>query len=130
MTEEKPKVALEVAEAEFERFCKALRLRKALAGVSSDARVDVLSAMQDGRLVVDEKGRLVFRPLDDGDPLTFHPPRGADLMAMDQKPEGQKIAALHAVAASLTRDHEKRFSNMDLRDAEIVYAIIGLLMGG
>ena len=99
---ERPKVDLDSAEADFDRFCKAFRLRKAMAGALDDAKDVVIQAIRGGAVTVDEKGQLNFQPGDDMDALVFHEPRGADLMAMDQKPEGHKIAALHACAASIT----------------------------
>ncbi len=129
------KVALEVAEAEFTRFAEAMDLDLDKSKMDADdqkslaeVKAKVLRAMEDGRLVIDEKGQPVFTP-HSGAAITFYEPTGASFMAMDSKKKGQDIAKMYAVMADMTHVDAKVFATMANRDLKVCQAVVSLFLG-
>lgn len=130
------KIGREVAEAEFARFVEAMGLKAKVNPEGLDAKdaeslADtinlLLRTIESGHLVIDEKGQAVFTPqVSGGEPIVFPEPRGADIMAMDQAKEGRKIEAQNKVLASITKQNPQRYSQMLLRDYDVISALCGI----
>jgi len=129
-------VAAEVADQEFERFVEAMDLdldesEMNEADLSSflDNKRKLTRAMRRGLLTVDEKGQLVYTPqLGNQEPLTFHEPTGASVIAMDNKKAGRDVAKMYATMADMTHTNEARFSRMEWRDLKVCVAITTLFL--
>lgn len=125
------------AEQEFERFVEAMGLDADPADMSEEDRKGfdeqkrrVIRAMQKGILVIDEAGQPVFTPqVGNTEPLTFHEPTGASVIAMDSKRQGRDVAKMYATLADMTRTNEKRFSQMAIRDLKVCMALSTLFFG-
>lgn len=134
MTEREKKVATEVAEHEFVRFCEAMDLDTEPKGDDEDLRSynetkrRIVDAICEGRLVVDEDGQPVFTPSDGGS-ITFYEPEGSSLLAMDQKKSGHNVGKSFAVLAAMTKQPAMRFSKMKNRDLKICQAVMVLFLG-
>lgn len=131
------KIATEVAEAEFERFCVGMDLDVDPAGLDEDDKKSLadskrrfLTAVEAGRLQVNEACEPVLQPGDGGKPIVFHEPKGSALMATDQKKKGHDMAKTFAAMAAMTGENPGRFADMANRDVKICTAIFGLFMAG
>lgn len=143
MTELK-KVATEVAEQDFERFVARMALDVDPKHMDDEdkksftqAKHRLIAAIEDGTLVVNEKGTPVFSPVgdEDGDKdydrsaITFHEPKGDALMAMDLKRDGHNVAKTFASLSAMTKQPITRFSGMANRDLRICLALYVLFLG-
>lgn len=127
------RVALEVAEAEFERMCATRRIDTDVADMSEDdaesfrsLRKRVLRAMQRGELVVSESGDPVYTP-PGGKAITFYKPTGATFMAMDGKHDGpmaRTVAAMH----EMTRTARGEFAKLEGPDFQFCTALTTLFL--
>ena len=134
---EQERVALEVAEAEFDRFLERMDLDGEEDQIDPEDRKAFLKtkrrfikAVQAGHLVVDEKGQPVFTPQEGGGgPITFFEPTGGSIMAMDSQHEKKRVHQMHAIIAHMTQQNMKRFAAMPRRDYEIVQSIALLFLG-
>ncbi len=117
------KIALEVAEAEFDRWAQAMGLTRKLtrAGMDADDKKSMLDqrsclieAMLDGHLVVDDDGQFILTPQkgDDVTPITFFEPDGAGLLEIDKvgKSGAQDVAKGYAILAAMTKQSRPRFA--------------------
>lgn len=134
----KEKVALEVAEQEFNRFVEAMDLDVDPADMDEDdkkgfeqQRDRVVSAIQFGSLVISDSGEPVFTPQrsKDIDQITFHEPTGASLMAMDRKKKTEDVGKLYAAMGDMTKTHAGVFSKMKMADLKVCMAITTLFLG-
>lgn len=134
----KDKVALEVAEQEFNRFVEAMDLDVDPADMDEDdkkgfeqQRDRVVSAIQAGTVVINDNGEPVFTPqrTKDVEPITFHEPTGASLMAMDRKKKTEDIGKLYAAMGDMTKNHANVFSKMKMADLKVCMAITTLFLG-
>jgi len=134
-----PKVAPEVAESEFDRFVEAMDLEVNKEGMDAEdrqsfdnAKAIFLRAVMAGSLVVNDDGEPVFRPttVEGAEPITFHEPEGANLMAMDTQKRTHDFGKIHHFLAGITRTNPKRFAQMKNRDLKVCHAIAGLFLGG
>lgn len=132
------KIAKEVAEAEFDRFAEAMDLDVDPADMDEEdkksfeqQRQRVVKAIQSGSLVINENGEPVFTPqrTKDAEPLTFHEPTGASLMAMDRKKKTEDIGKLYATMGDITKTHASTFSKMPMGDLKICMALVTLFLG-
>ena len=137
MAEEK--IALDVAEAEFERWADAMDLARKLdpAGLDSDdkksladSKRNILDSMMSGNLVVNDAGEFVFTPKagDDKEPIVFHEPDGAAIMAVDQigKSGTHDVTKMVAILAVMTKQSRVRFAKLKNRDWTVCQAIFSL----
>lgn len=132
------KVALEVAEAEFERFVAAMDLDVDESTMDDadkksfrEERAKVIDAMLEGRLTVNADGEPVFTPKKgDTTPIKFPEPSGAAIMAQDSKKKGHDVAKSFAVMAAMTGEPPTRFANMAGRDIKVCNALLVLFMAG
>lgn len=136
------KVAREVAEAEFDRWAEAMDLVAKFDDEAMKAMDDedkrsfvtqkrvIVDAIRFGRLVVNDSGEFVYtQQVGATDPITFHEPTGASLMAMDKAGKaGHGITKTFAVLAEMTGTSAQRFSGMKNRDLAVCQAILGFLL--
>lgn len=135
----KEKVAVEVAEQEFERFVEAMDLdlntsdmdADDLAGFNKQKR-RIIRAITRGHLVFNENGEAVYTPkhprTSHKDPITFHERTGASIMAMDGKKKGHDAAKMYSILAEMCKVHPKTFAGMVGEDVKVCEALFALLM--
>ena len=131
------KVALEVAENEFNRFTDNMDLdvderfmdEEDLTAFNKQKR-RIITAICNGSLVINENGEAVYTPQKSGDiePLVFHERTGASVMAMDNKKKNHDVAKTYAVMGDITGVHQNTFAKMKGIDIKICEAIFALLM--
>lgn len=137
MAEEK--IALEVAEADFERWADAMDLARKLdpAGLDTedkkslaDSKRVIIDAMIFGALVVNEAGEFVYTPKagEDKTPIIFHEPDGMAIMSVDQigKSGTHDVAKMVAILAVMTKQTRPRFAKMKNRDWTVCQAVFSL----
>jgi len=89
----------------------------------------ILHAIMDGRLVLDGECQFVYTPVTGvREPLTFHEPTGASLMASDNVAAGKSVTKQFRALADITRSTVQRFATMKNRDLEVCNAIIALFL--
>jgi len=135
------KIALEVAQAEFDRWAQAMDLARKLdpSGLDNDdkkslaeAKNAILGAMMDGNLVVNDSDEFVYTQniADDKDkgPITFHEPDGAAIMSVDQigKSGTHDVTKAVSVLSQMTKETKARFARMKNRAWAVCQAIFGL----
>lgn len=116
------KVALEVAQQEFERWADVFEIDIDTAGLDDEElkafeafKQKFIKRIQSGALSMDEDGSLEFTPRgDDGEPLKFEEPTGAVLSARQKN--DTDIQAARRVLATWAGVSPKRFADMKLRD--------------
>lgn len=133
------KVAREVAEAEFEKWVKAMGLSRKLDPDKLDDedrkdlaknRGTILDAIEDGPLVVNEEGEFEYTPQigvgdsKDRTPVRFYEPDGACLMQMDQAKQDALVHREFKLLAAVTKRTSNYFAKMKNRDLDICKAIL------
>ncbi len=137
--DEKPVVAKEVAEAEFERWARGMDLTEDiredyfegddLKSLQATKRT-VLNAMMCGSLVVDSDDQLVFTPkLGNKEPITFPEPDGKTLLELDLVKKGHDVKKRFKLLGGWTGAGETRFTNLKRRDLNVCLAILTLFLG-
>ena len=133
------KVALEVAEQEFDRFVEEMDLDLDTSLMDAEdltaftkQKNRIIRAIQRGHLVVNESGEAVYTPFNKGskhkEPLTFHERTGSSLMAMDGKKKNHDVAKPYAVLADMCRVHQSVFAGLVGTDVKVCEALFALLM--
>ena len=134
-----PKVSIEVAESEFERFVDEMDLdldtskmdTEDLAGFEKMKR-RILRAMTRGALIINENGEPVFTPQRPAsgykEAITFHERTGASIMAMDGKKKGHDAARMYAMMADMCKVAPGTFAKIVGEDIKVCEAIFTLLM--
>lgn len=131
------KVAIEVAEKEFERFVDSADLDVDTAHMDADDQAGfektkrrLLRAICDGSLIINEKDEPVYTPknTDDVEPITFHERTGASIMAMDGKKKNHNVAQMYAIMGEMTKRHPNTFAKLVGIDIKICESIFMLLM--
>ena len=132
------KIALDVAENEFNRFTEAMDLDVNTEGMSADEKRDftiqrdrILRVIQSGALVINDNGEPVYTPQRSGgevNPITFHEPTGASYLAMDRKKIGEDMAKLFSTMADVTGTSSGLFGKMKNSDLKVCMAIITLFL--
>lgn len=105
-----PKVALDVAEAEFEKLCLLRRIDTDPTDwnseeVDSFAKIkrSVVKAIMAGTLVVAENGNVSYTPpVPDAKTLTFRRATGASFMSSDGVAKGKDVAKMCAIITEMT----------------------------
>lgn len=132
-----PKVAREVAQDEFNRFCDSMDIdNNTDAMTEEDAKsfeepkAAIIRAIMEGSLVIGPEGEPEYTPKNSPKvgTLIFREPNGADYMAMDRKKEGQNIAKMWTLAESVTKSVPGTIANLRNRDLKVVRAIMQLFM--
>ena len=133
------KIALEVANAEFERFTEEMDLDIDTAKMDDEDKTAfekqksrVIRAIQRGALIINEEGEAVYTPYHPRsghkEPITFHERTGASLMAMDGKKKGHDVAKTYAVLADMCGVHQNVFAGLVGPDVKTCEALFSLLM--
>jgi hypothetical protein len=132
------KIALEVAEAEFNRFADAMELDVSTDSMDEEDKKGfeqqksvLLKAIQKGALVFNEAGEPIYTPqrTDDADPITFYEPTGASLMAMDKRKKTEDVGKMYALMGDMTKTSAATFSRMKMADLKVCQAIAVLFLG-
>lgn len=132
------KIALEVAEAEFERMCRSRRidLEEMLDGKDDGEflalKGRIVRTIQRGELIVDgENGDPTYLPPVPGaKPLRFYKPTGATFMAMDGvggKEVGQ-IGRMVGVLADMTRTPKGEIAKLEAPDFQFCCTLANLFL--
>jgi hypothetical protein len=131
------KVPTELAEQEFDRFLEAMDLAYKCDPSKMDAednkaldkhKLVIVTAIERGNLVIDEKGQPIFTPSTGGDPITFFEPEGASFMASDTVKSGKDVEKTNAVLGAMTQQPAKRFAQMKGRDYKVCQSIFILFL--
>lgn len=128
-------VAPEVAEDEFVRFCETMDLDVDVSRMDDeerDAFEDIkrllVARICDGSLVITDSGEPEYKPRAGGDPIRFFEPTGEVIMAGDSKRANAGVARLNAMMAAMTKQTEKRFTSMKMRDYKVCAAVAKLFL--
>lgn len=135
----KDKVALEVAQAEFDRFVEEMDLDLDKSTMDAEdltafnkQKNRIIRAIERGYLVINENGEAVYTPFNSRskhkDPITFHERTGASLMAMDGKKKNHDVAKTYAVMADMCKVHQSVFAGLVGTDVKVCEALFALLM--
>lgn len=134
----KSKVGPAPAELEFNRFVEAMNLDvedeylndEDKAGLTLNRR-RMIRAIEAGSLVIDGDGTPIYTPQrsDNTEPILFHEPTGASLMAMDRKKTGADVGKMFSIMADFTRTEPGRFAGLKTSDLNICMAIATLYLG-
>lgn len=123
------KVALEVAQAEFERMCSARRVDIDESKMSEedresfvDLRDKLVAAICEGSLVVADNGTPTYTPRS-GEPITFHPATGATFMAADDIKEGKNVRKTVAMMTEMTRSKQGAFATLEAHDFKVCLSL-------
>ena len=128
-------IGIDVAECEFQRFVDLMDIDDSTneseeAADFQKLKDRLISAMQSGALVINENGEPIYTPqrTKDIDPLTFHEPTGASLMAMDRRKKTEDMAKLYAAMSDMTKTHASTFSKMKMFDLKVCIAVATLFL--
>jgi hypothetical protein len=131
---DKFKVAEEVAAAEFERMCLAMRIETDPAELDeeeletwNELRDPIVKDIRRGQLVIDTEGRAVYTPAG-GKPLTFNPPTGATLMALETHGKEKNVSNMAAAMADMTGVAKGDFARMPARDFQALGRLARLFL--
>lgn len=119
-----PKIAEEVAQADFLRMCETFRVDLDESEMTDDEKADmaalraaIVRDMMAGRIIVGADGRPTYNPAG-GKPLTFNTPTGATMMALETYPPGKQIANTMAAMTEMTESKAGDFAKMAARDLQ------------
>ncbi len=129
------KIAKEVAEVDFLRMCDAFRIDHDTSELSEEERTEwddlrgtLLRDLRAGTLVVAEDGKPTYTPPGAPKGLTFHPPTGATIMALETYAGQKNIANLVAAMADMTRTDRGEFGKMNARDFQACARVAKLFL--
>lgn len=131
-----PKVAKEVAEAEFDRFVDAMDLNADPERMNAEElesflgyKSTVVTAVKRGSLVFDGEGQPCFTPrFSEAEAITWFVPKGANLMSMDGKKKLHDVERLFAYVASCCKITPVSLAKLDERDLKVLRAIAVLFL--
>jgi hypothetical protein len=116
------KVAEDVAASEFDRMCAAFRVDQDTSNLDEDElanfnelRGAIIRDIRLGALVVTTEGLPVYTPAG-GKPITFNPPTGATIIALETHGKDKQISNTVAAMADMTGTNRGEFSRMLARD--------------
>ena len=131
-------VARELAEQDFDRFARIMRIDMDTTGLdendkrgkTDDKRI-FINAVIEGSLTVDAEGVPEFTPVDSDSTDLIRWPRakGAAYAAMDKKKETAPMSKMFSSMAAITRTSEPTFVNMNMSDLKVCMAIWSLFLG-
>ena len=134
----KAKVAYEVAELEFEKFCAFWELDVDPEHMDDDdlkaynkTKRLISRAITMGRCVVEDSGELVYTTTysKDTGQVHFSMPDGSVIQASDSGKDGYNVKRMIQVLCAATKLPPIRFQRMDSRDFNFCQAVIGLFLG-
>jgi hypothetical protein len=131
-----PKVAREVAEAEFERMCEAHRIEHDTSEMTEDEakewaddiRGPLVRELMSGVLIVGEDGNPTYTAPGSTKGITFRAPTGATLMALETYAGAKNIANLVAAMADMTHTDRSEFGKMPARDVQACARVAKLFL--
>jgi hypothetical protein len=129
----------DMAEAEFERFAKAMGLNLRMESMDADdlsaynkQRDRLLYGLIDGSLVINQKGEAEYTPQNPEskyqETIVFHEGTGASVMQMDSYKQNQTVKKTYAVMGHMCRLPIKVFAGMAGADRKMCEAIFLFLM--
>lgn len=139
MSNEEPKIDIETAKAEFERFADCMDIDIDTIDMDDEdlnaftkVKKRLLKAIQKGSLIFNGDGEAVYTPSHTKskykETITFHERTGASLMAMDGKKKGHDVKKMYAVLADMCSLHPGAFAGLAGEDVKICEALFSLLM--
>jgi hypothetical protein len=139
MTDETTKTGIprEVAEADFERICRAARLkwdRVRDLNTKKDLEQEkqyIIEEIMEGRITVDQEGwPTVITESEQLPQVKFkRRPIGRDWMAMDRFKEGQDVKKMFAVMAGYLGINSALLEDLEEADLDNVQALHGIFLG-
>jgi hypothetical protein len=134
------KVALEVCEAEFERFAEAWDLDTDVATMEEEDRDSfrtvkrrITRAIGNGSATVNDDGSLTyafrFSSIEGTESLTFRVPSGNAILQWDRYKERQSIHKLNSFLGNMTSSSPAIFAKIDGRDIKVCQAVAQLFLG-
>ena len=131
------KVALEVAQLEFERFVEKMDLELEEKEMTDDdleafkrQKNRLIRAISKGSLVIDLEGIPTYTPQrsDNTTPIVFVEPNGSTILATDKKTSNQAVGKLYTSMAEMTKTTAATFSKMKMPDLKVCIAIYTLFL--
>jgi hypothetical protein len=120
-----PKVAREVAEAEFARMCDAHRIDHDTSDLDDEERAEweamkkpVVRDIMRGTIIVDENGLATFTPPGSAKGYTFHRATGATYIALETYAK-KDMQNMVAAMAEMTHTDRGELSKLELPDFQI-----------
>lgn len=108
----------DAAEAAFDRMARVFRVEMAPATIAR-AREALVRELVVGRLVIAETGLPTYTPQDGSPPVTFHPPTGATLAALETHEGAKPTANAYSAMVEMTRAERSTFGRMELADVRV-----------
>jgi hypothetical protein len=128
-----PLMGLDVAEADFDRMCDAYGITRDLEVMEPDERLEFAELkkrfareIQRGRVVLDAEG-LASVHIAGREPIRFHRPTGAVLIAMGEKDDGGP-ARLNRALQAMTKSAPGTFTALLVRDFNLCAGLAGLFL--
>lgn len=129
-----PDVAREVAERAFDDWASAMDLDVDPSWMDDEdrkefvvARNRFVTAVMDGKLVVEDDGCLLILT-SAGDSVRFPEPKGAALLAMDQRKKNHDMAKMYSCLAECTGKAPHFFAAMKVRDLKLFQTVLTLFL--
>jgi len=137
------KIAVEVAESEFQRFADEWCLDDDTASMEEEDRQSfdglrrrLVRSIVDGSLVVNgaEDGTTLTYQLERSEfeslaEITFKVPKGDAVLSWDKFKDRQSIHKLNAFMGAMVNQNPMIFSRMDARDLKVCQAVAQLFLG-
>lgn len=131
-----PKVAREVAEAEFERMCDAHRIDHDTSEMTEaeakewteDVRGPLVRDLMSGSLIVGDNGDPTYTAPGSTKGITFHRATGATLMALETYAGTKGISNMFAAMEDMTHTGRGEFGKMDARDVQACARVAKLFL--
>ena len=134
MSEEIVNVCIEVAEAEFDRIAKYYRIQTNEEKIDAkqldsykDAKQEIVEAIQDGAIYVNEDGAPVYVSECEQD-FTFRKLIGTDFVRLDKYDESQGMHKGQATVASLTKKAPREIAALDADDWQFMVRVASFLL--
>jgi hypothetical protein len=126
-----PKVSLEVAERDFDRFAMSMDLAFDGDLMDKESKRDYTTykdtfvrSVQNGSLIVNQDGEPEYTcRKGDAGVIVFHEPIGAVLQASETKKTDAVVSQSYAMLGEITKQNPIVFSNMYNRDLRVCQAI-------
>lgn len=136
----KNKINLEMAEAEFNKFCDSMYFDIDETAMSEDElksfkdnKFKIVKAISNGSLIITDTGEPIYTPVKSKDktPITFYEMTGADLMATDKAKDTESVRKLYSIMQSITKMPVGHFSKLSYSpDLKVCMAIATLFLAG
>jgi hypothetical protein len=139
MEDVEPKVNIDMANAEFNRFTEAMDLDLDTDDMDEEdltqftkQKKKIINALMDGSLIINNNGEAVYTPRNPKskreEPITFNERSGVSVMAMDGKKKNYDVRKTYAIMAEMCKVHQSVFANLVGIDIKTCEAIFSLLM--